>query len=105
MRLKTLFITNVFKGKIAKASFVKAPGQRNTKAENKQIKQGKVPEQWNKNPHKKRQKDTHARSTKKNDESHYRYKSHARGQKSSTHRSAKASYSSYSTCSDGHVEG
>jgi IS5 family transposase len=47
-------------GKIIDASFVEAPRQRNTRDENKQIKEGIVPEEWEKVPNKKRQKDTDA---------------------------------------------
>ncbi len=65
-------------GKIIDASFVEAPRQRNSREENKQIKEGNPPEQWNKNQHKKRQKDVDARWTKKNNESHYGYKDHAK---------------------------
>lgn len=65
-------------GKIIDASFVEAPRQRNTREENAQIKEGQVPEQWHENPHKKRQKDTDAKWTKKNDELHFGYKNHAK---------------------------
>jgi IS5 family transposase len=65
-------------GKIIDASFVEAPRQRNTRDENKQIKEGIVPEEWEKVPNKKRQKDTDARWTKKNNETHYGYKNHAK---------------------------
>lgn len=65
-------------GKIIDASFVLAPRQRNTREENKQIKEGKTPEKWDENPNKKRQKDTDARWTKKNNENHYGYKNHAK---------------------------
>jgi IS5 family transposase len=37
---------------------------------------GAVPAQWTKNPAKRRQKDTDARRTRKNDEDHFGYKSH-----------------------------
>ena len=37
---------------------------------------GAVPAQWTKNPAKRRQKDTDARWTRKNDEDHFGYKSH-----------------------------
>jgi IS5 family transposase len=60
------------------ATFVEVPKQRNTRAENAQIKAGQVPEAWDKPEAqaKRRQKDTEARWTKKNDEKHYGYKSH-----------------------------
>ena len=65
-------------GKIIDASFVEAPRQRNSREENKTIKEGKPPEKWNETPNKKRQKDTDARWTKKNNENHYGYKNHAK---------------------------
>jgi len=67
-------------GSIVDASFVEAPRQRNTRDENRQIKDGEVPEEWEKpeNVHKLRQKDTDARWTKKNDERHYGYKDHVK---------------------------
>ena len=43
----------VNEGKIVDASFVIAPRQRNTRDENKKIKEGKGDELWNDNPHKK----------------------------------------------------
>lgn len=64
------------KGKMIDASFVEVPRQRNSREENKQIKQGNVPEDWHDNPHKLRQKDTDARWTKKNDISYFGYKNH-----------------------------
>ena len=62
------------KGSIVDASFVEVPKQRNTHDENEMIKEGKVPEDWSKS--KRRQKDTDARWTKKNDETHFGYKNH-----------------------------
>lgn len=47
------------------ASFVLAPKQRNTREENKQIKQGKGGDLWKDKPRKKSQKDIDARWTKK----------------------------------------
>lgn len=44
-------------GKIVDASFVEVPIQRNSRAENAQIKAGEIPEEWKKNPHKFSQKD------------------------------------------------
>ena len=61
-------------GKIIDASFVEVPIQRNGREENKQIKEGKTPDQWKENPHKLSQKDTDARRTKKNGKSYYGYK-------------------------------
>lgn len=62
------------KGQIVDATIVPAPVQRNKREENAQIKQGDVPEDWEDN--KRRQKDTDARWTKKNGQSHYGYKNH-----------------------------
>src|SRR5215469_13987272 len=65
-------------GSIVDASFVDAPRQRNSKAENEVIKEGKVPEEWKteKNRHKRAQKDTDARWAIKNKELHFGYKDH-----------------------------
>lgn len=67
-------------GTIVDASFVDAPRQRNHREENKEIKAGKIPEEWKKpeNIHKLPQKDTDARWTKKNQETHYGYKDHVK---------------------------
>ncbi len=64
--------------KIIDASFVEAPRQRNKREENQQIKEGQVPESWDENPNKKRQKDVDAKRTKKNKETHFGYKNHAK---------------------------
>lgn len=68
----------VNEGKIIDASFVEAPRQRNSKDKNDRIKQGKGSELWKEEPHKKRQKDIDARWTKKNYQSYYGYKNHAK---------------------------
>lgn len=65
-------------GKMVDASFTIAPRQRNTRAENKLIKEGKGDELWNDKPNKKRHKDIDARWTKKNNETFYGYKNHAK---------------------------
>jgi len=65
-------------GKMIDASFTVAPRQRNTREENKMIKEGKGDELWNDNPNKKRHKDIDARWTKKNNETFYGYKNHAK---------------------------
>jgi transposase, IS5 family len=62
------------KGQIIDASIVEAPRQRNSREENRQIKEGQTPEDWSEQ--KKRQKDTDARWTKKNGQNHYGYKNH-----------------------------
>lgn len=64
------------KGQIVDASFVEAPKQRNTREQNETIKAGLVPEEFTKNKAVKRQKDTDARWTKKNQQDHYGYKNH-----------------------------
>jgi len=68
------------KGTIVDATFVEAPRQRNTREENRQIKDGKVPEEWEKpeNVNKLRQKDKDARWVVKNKERHYGYKDHVK---------------------------
>ncbi len=65
-------------GKMVDASFTVAPRQRNTREENKTIKEGKGDELWNDKPNKKRHKDIDARWTKKNGETFYGYKNHAK---------------------------
>ncbi|MFV0566813.1 MAG: hypothetical protein ACK5NB_13390 [Flavobacteriaceae bacterium] len=58
------------------ASFVEVPKQHNSKAENKQIKSGEIPEGFKDKPHKLSQKDTDARWTRKNSASYFGYKNH-----------------------------
>ena len=65
-------------GSIVDATFVDAPRQRNSRDENAKIKDGKIPEEWKKNPHKMAQKDTDARWAKKGNETHYGYKDHVK---------------------------
>ena len=65
-------------GKIIDASFVEVPIQRNTREENKKIKEGEIPEPWKEKPNKLEQKDTDARWTKKNGKSYYGYKDHVK---------------------------
>jgi transposase, IS5 family len=65
-------------GKMIDASFTVAPRQRNTREENKMIKEGRGDELWNDNPNKKRHKDIDGRWTKKNNETFYGYKNHAK---------------------------
>lgn len=62
------------KGQIVDASIVPAPRQRNSRDENKQIKDGQVPDDWSDN--KRRQKDTDARWTKKTGKTYFGYKNH-----------------------------
>jgi IS5 family transposase len=65
-------------GKMVDASFVEAPLQRNTREENKQIKEGELPSGWENRHHKLAQKDTDASWTKKNNVSFYGYKNHVK---------------------------
>jgi len=65
-------------GKMIDASFTLAPRQRNTREENKHIKEGKGEELWQDAPVKKAHKDIDARWTKKNGETFYGYKNHAK---------------------------
>ena len=65
-------------GKMVDASFTIAPRQRNTRDENKKIKEGRGNELWNDKPNKKKHKDIDARWTKKNGETFYGYKNHAK---------------------------
>lgn len=65
-------------GRLIDASFTVAPRQRNTRDENKTIKEGKGDDLWNDKPNKKKHKDIDARWTKKNGETFYGYKNHAK---------------------------
>lgn len=63
-------------GTIVDASFVNVPKQRNTRDENRQIKENEVPQSFENNPHKKAQKDCDARWTTKGGQREYGYKDH-----------------------------
>ena len=63
-------------GQIVDATLVPVPKQRNSREDNATIKEGKVPEDWQDQPHQLAQKDVDARWTKKNGQSHYGYKNH-----------------------------
>jgi IS5 family transposase len=65
-------------GTIVDASFVEVPRQRNSREENKMIKNGEVPPEWKDQPHKLSQKDLEARWAKKNQETFFGYKNHIR---------------------------
>lgn len=52
------------------------PKQLNSDKENEQLKQGKIPQEWQDNPHRRAQKDTDARWTKKGNQSYFGYKDH-----------------------------
>lgn len=78
---ETLDAAGVFanEGKMVDASFVEAPRQRNTREENKHIKEnGTPPEAWKEKPQKLCQKDVDARWTKKNNATFYGYKNHVK---------------------------
>jgi IS5 family transposase len=68
------------KGTIIDATFVDAPRQRNSRDENQKIKDGEIPEEWEKpeNAPKLAQKDTDARWAKKGKEVHFGYKDHVK---------------------------
>jgi len=74
-----------YSGSIIDATFVEAPKQRNTRDENKDIVEGKVPKKWQqkKNRNKLVQKDIDARWMTKNKERHYGYKDHVKIDKKS----------------------
>ena len=84
---KNLYAMGVVKreGSLVDATFVDVPRQRNSREENKKIKSGEVPEEWQtpENVHKLAQKDTDARWTKKGNETHYGYKDHVKVDKES----------------------
>jgi IS5 family transposase len=61
-------------GVIVDATFVEVPKQRNSREENKGIKEGKVPEDWSSK--KLSHKDVDARWTQKNGQNFYGYKDH-----------------------------
>ncbi len=62
------------KGQIVDASIIPTPCQRNSRDENKQNGEVRIPDDWSQN--KKRQKDTDACWLKKNGQTHYGYKNH-----------------------------
>jgi transposase, IS5 family len=64
----------VHKGKLVDASIVEVPIQRNSREENKELKEGNVPEEWEED--KLRQKDTDAKWVKHNGKSYFGYKNH-----------------------------
>jgi IS5 family transposase len=65
-------------GVMIDASFADVPRQRNSREENAEIKEGKVPESLSQNPKVLAHKDMDARWTKKNNETHYGYKDHVK---------------------------
>jgi len=74
-----------YSGSIVDASFVEVPKQRNSREENKDIAEGKVPKKWRneKNRNKLVQKDMDARWATKNKQRHYGYKDHIKIDKKS----------------------
>ena len=70
------FIMN--EGKMVDASFTIASRQRNTREENKKIKEGNGDELWNDKPNKKKHKDIDARWINKNGETFFGYKNYAK---------------------------
>jgi IS5 family transposase len=62
------------KGQIVDASIVSVPIQRNSRDENRQIKEGEAPRDWSKA--KRRQKDVHARWSARSHKHAYGYKNH-----------------------------
>jgi len=63
-------------GSMVDASFVDVPRQRNSREDNKTIKDGNIPESFTENKAKLCQKDTDARWMTKSNERHYGYKNH-----------------------------
>jgi IS5 family transposase len=62
-------------GQLVDATLIPAPIQRNSRDDNKRIKQGDIPEDWSAN--KRRQKDTDASWTRKHNKNHFGYKGSA----------------------------
>lgn len=63
-------------GQIIDATLIPVPKQHNSDPENEQLKQGQIPQEWQDKPHRRSQKDTDARWTKKGDKSYFGYKDH-----------------------------
>lgn len=63
-------------GSIVDARITEVPRQRNSRDENSQVKQGKVPKDWKDKPNKWRQKDMDADWLKKHGKNYYGYKNH-----------------------------
>ena len=64
----------VHKGKIVDASITQVPIQRNSRDENKQLREGEIPGEWSEN--KIKQKDVDAKWTRKNNTDYFGYKNH-----------------------------
>ena len=67
-------------GQMVDATFIEVPKSRNGREDNAKLKAGEIPEDWKKEDaatvNKVRQKDTDARWTKKNNETHFGFKNH-----------------------------
>ena len=67
-------------GQMVDATFIEVPKSRNSREDNAKLKAGELPEDWKKDDaatvNKVRQKDTDARWTKKNQETHFGFKNH-----------------------------
>lgn len=63
-------------GQIVDVTLIPVPKQHNSDTENQQLKQGQIPQEWQDNPHRRAQKDTDARWTKKGNQSYFGYKDH-----------------------------
>ncbi len=63
-------------GQILDATIIPVPKQHISKEEKEQLDQGKIPQEWQDNPHRYSQRDTDARWTKKNNVSYFGYKDH-----------------------------
>ena len=67
-------------GQMIDATFVEVPKGRNSREDNAQLKAGEIPQAWKKDDaatvNMRRQKDTDARWTKKNNETHFGFKNH-----------------------------
>ena len=63
-------------GTVVDATMVPVPRQRNSRDENGEIKNGRIPSEWEEDPNKLRQKDTDARWTKKRGHTFFGYKNH-----------------------------
>ena len=66
----------VHSGRLVDATIVEVPVQRNSREENKDIKEGKVPGHWQDNENKLRQKDTDAKWVTHNGTDYFGYKDH-----------------------------
>ncbi|MDH5750679.1 MAG: IS5 family transposase [Rhodospirillales bacterium] len=66
------------KGSLIDASIVEVPRQRNSREENRIVKDGGIPPEWPENQARMAQKDVDARWTKKNGVSYFGYKNHVR---------------------------